>query len=236
MRHLASLLFVANVLWCVWVFLGASKPAVDAPSARTETEYLQSPQKLQLLSEREIGVGAAFPESANEQPEDGGANSAENEGTTFVGAWCGESEPVGLSPQVEKAEEQWKQLGGTVQVFSTTEQVSSTWWVYLPNVGGEENAKALLTELQSKKIDSYFMRSGDLAGGISLGVFSRQPSALGVQSDLLKKGYKAEVKQVPRMEPRAKLVLRVEGADRLVIQQYLNTFGDAFSLHEIPCK
>jgi len=82
------------------------------------------------------------------------------------------------------------------------EPVASTWWVHIPPFASEELAQRTLQELQGKSIDSYYMRSGELAGGISLGVFSRQESALVAQTGLERRGYRTEIREIFRMENR----------------------------------
>lgn len=89
---------------------------------------------------------------------------------------------------------------GLVQVRE--EPVSSTWWVHMPAFDSEAAAMALLAELQGKNIDSYYMRNGEMAGGISLGVFSRQESATIAQRQLADRGYTTSVREVARMGER----------------------------------
>ena len=60
----------------------------------------------------------------------------------------------------------------------------------------------MLAELQEKNIDSYYMRSGDMAGGISLGVYSRQESALIEQQRKADQGYATSIREVLRMGDR----------------------------------
>jgi hypothetical protein len=67
----------------------------------------------------------------------------------------------------------------------------------------------LLAELQGKNIDSYYMRSGEMAGGISLGVFSREASAAIAQRQLADRGYATSVREVARMGERHYVALRM---------------------------
>ncbi|MEY4642526.1 MAG: hypothetical protein RLZZ227_2520 [Pseudomonadota bacterium] len=100
-------------------------------------------------------------------------------------------------------------LGVEGLVQMRTEQVSSTWWVHMPAFASEAAAMALLAELQEKNIDSYYMRSGEMAGGISLGVFSRQESAAIAQRQLAERGYDTSVREVARMGERHYVALRM---------------------------
>lgn len=78
-------------------------------------------------------------------------------------------------------------------------QVGSTWWVYLPAFATDALTQRMLAELKEKDIDSYYMRTGELAGGISLGVYSREESAKAAEQGLSQRGYSAKVQQVFRM-------------------------------------
>jgi hypothetical protein len=98
--------------------------------------------------------------------------------------------------------------------------VSSTWWVHMPAFESEAVALRTLEELQDNSIDSYYMRSGQLRGGISLGVFSRQESALTAQAQLARRGYATSIAEVFRMEDRPVLQLRLLDAAWLQSPQW----------------
>ena len=85
------------------------------------------------------------------------------------------------------------------QVQTRQTETGSTWWVYLPAFATDELTRSMLAELQEKGIDSYYMRTGELAGGISLGVYSREASARTAQQSLSQRGYSADVRQIFRM-------------------------------------
>lgn len=93
-------------------------------------------------------------------------------------------------------------LGARASVEVRTAPVSSTWWVHLPPFASEAEARAMLGELQGKGIDSYYMRTGEMAGGISLGVYSREESARIAQRQLASQGYTTSLREVFRMEER----------------------------------
>ena len=99
-------------------------------------------------------------------------------------------------------------------------------------------AQLVLKQLHDKEIDSYYMRSGELAGGISLGVFSRKESAVSVRDGVRKKGYAAEVKEIARMETRFRLVLMLRDREKIQdpsVKEFLGKYSDV-QLKEIACK
>lgn len=93
-------------------------------------------------------------------------------------------------------------LGAEGVVVLRQEPVSSTWWVHMPAFASEALAREMLAELQAKNIDSYYMRSGEMAGGISLGVYSRRESALIAQQQLADQGYATGLREVFRTGDR----------------------------------
>lgn len=126
--------------------------------------------------------------------------------------WCG---IAGIFPDQAAAQNFMQAataMGVAAELESREEPVSSTWWVYMPPFESESAAMAMLAELQAKNIDSYYMRNGDMAGGISLGVFSRQESALIEQQRKAEQGYTASIRQVFRMGERLYVKLNMPDA------------------------
>ena len=126
--------------------------------------------------------------------------------------WCG---IAGIFPDQSAAENFMQtatSMGVTAELERREEPVSSTWWVYMPPFESEPAAMQMLAELQAKNIDSYYMRSGEMAGGISLGVFSRQESALIEQQRKADQGYVASIRQVFRMGERLYVSLSLPDA------------------------
>ncbi len=103
------------------------------------------------------------------------------------------------------------------------EQISSTWWVHLPPFQSQPEAQGVINELVSKGIDNFYMRTGELAGGISLGVFSRQQSAQVAQAELLERGYQAAIREIPRYVSNAYVTVETSDAT-LVDSQELRAF------------
>lgn len=106
-------------------------------------------------------------------------------------------------------------LGVTAELRSAAVPVSSMFWVYLPAFASDAETRRVLDELQSKQIDNFYMRDGQFAGGISLGVFSRRASAEAVQQALAPQGYTAQIGEVVREEQRSSLALRAPGTSHL---------------------
>lgn len=72
------------------------------------------------------------------------------------------------------------------------------YWVYLPPLASRQASLRQLRELQARKIDSYVITQGDLANGISLGIFPRSDSAQGVMQRLRDAGYEPSLRELTR--------------------------------------
>jgi hypothetical protein len=82
-----------------------------------------------------------------------------------------------------------------------SEEVEFTrdYWVHLPPMASRADAVKLLRELQSKKIDTFLITEGELANGLSLGLFTQRERAEAVYERRREQGYAAEIKVVPRL-------------------------------------
>jgi len=99
-----------------------------------------------------------------------------------------------------------KQVKGRLAALSIefpikeVEVVSSIdYWVYMPPLLDRKEAIKKLRSLQSKSIDSFLIGEGELANGISLGLFTQKERAERVRNELVEKGYQEVLlKSVPR--------------------------------------
>lgn len=85
------------------------------------------------------------------------------------------------------------------KVESQSVLVKEELWVYLPPLANKKQAIRKLKELQKRKIDSFIITEGELANGISLGLFSKQESVDRILVSLKKKKIEAKVKPLKRM-------------------------------------
>jgi hypothetical protein len=76
--------------------------------------------------------------------------------------------------------------------------VKEEFWVYLPPLSNKKQAIRKLKELQKREIDSFIITEGELANGISLGLFSKQSSVDRLVSELKKKRIEPSIKPLQR--------------------------------------
>ena len=73
-------------------------------------------------------------------------------------------------------------------------------WVHVPPLPNRQQSLQLLRELQGRGVDNYIITQGDLAEGISLGLFKNQTSAQNLTNKMRAMGYKVVIKEVLRGE------------------------------------
>jgi cell division septation protein DedD len=112
------------------------------------------------------------------------------------------------------------------------------YWVYLPPLASRQASLRQLKELQARKIDGYIITQGDLANGISLGIFPREDSAKGVMQRLHDAGYDAELRELPRSHRNYWVRIAPESR-RLVSDSLLESLAFDFNglQHQLmPCE
>jgi len=83
-----------------------------------------------------------------------------------------------------------------MRALATGSQVEH--WVHVPPLADRSAALQLLREMHQRKIDSYVVTQGELAEGISLGLFRNKESATNLMLKMNELGYGVEIKEVVR--------------------------------------
>lgn len=89
------------------------------------------------------------------------------------------------------------------------------YWVHIPPLSSRDSAIRLLRELQAQNIDSFVISEGELANGISLGLFSKEESAKKVSRRIMAAGYNVEIKSLSRVPERWWLEMDAKEEDKL---------------------
>ena len=108
---------------------------------------------------------------------------------------------VGPFPKLLSAEyflEQLQSLDVNAEIRSIVVVSEPGYWLHLLPEKSRKEALRRLSELQARGIDSYVIPDGDLANGISLGMFSDEGGAKVMAKSIQEQGYKPEIIGVPR--------------------------------------
>lgn len=131
-------------------------------------------------------------------------------------------------------------LALSVQSAVITQDVADTldYWLVLPVQGAKRDALSRLSALQEQGIDSFLITQGELAGNLSLGVFSREDYAQARQAQLQALGYNAKIEVLETIS--SEYLVQVDAdARRLVDQAMLARLRASFPelQHQFdPCQ
>lgn len=99
-------------------------------------------------------------------------------------------------------------------------------WVYLPPQESREQALNLLAELQAQSIDSFVIPKGELANGISLGLFNDRARALAKQGEMQSVGYSVEIKEELRTIEQSWVIASAKETSALSTEAWISMIED----------
>lgn len=125
-------------------------------------------------------------------------------------------------------------LDGQINAVDIASGKPSEYWVHVPPRATRSEALRILKELQKRKIDSYIITQGELAEGVSLGLFRRQQSAAALQKKVeafdipveiynvtkSEREYWVEIKQVSQLNE--KMRARIQAGDDAIEWQLVS--------------
>jgi hypothetical protein len=182
MRWVFLSLVCLNLLVMVWFWRDQGL----LESSNKITEPQQQGEGLVLLSE--LGRNQLIYKTNQ-----GSSNSDIEQRCYSVGPFKDENDAKFLGIRAEA-------LGFTSEMRSLETGASIENWVHIPPLANRQQSLQLLRELQGRGIDSYIITQGDLAEGISLGLFRNQTSAKNLTKKMQDMGYNVVIKEVRRGE------------------------------------
>jgi cell division septation protein DedD len=219
MRWFFLLLLVLNLFYYVW-------HQQQAPLRVKEVEsfslYQGARQNIRLVSEADVA----------RVPVDSGSQVVSSQAVClYLGSFEQEAEALAL-------EQRLLSLDIQSGVRSIDAAAGVDYWVYLVPLASRQASLRQLKELQARKIDSYIIGQGDLANGISLGIFPRSDSAESVMQRLREAGYEPMLRELSRAH-RAYWVRIAPESRRLASDALLESLARDFERLEhqlMPCE
>ena len=98
---------------------------------------------------------------------------------------------------------------------------SSSYWVYQRPESSRKAALRLLHELQAKGIDSYVIPKGDLANGVSFGLYNERKRADDRVAEIRGLGYEAQIRTVTRTFEESWVTLKAGEAEKISRDHWL---------------
>ncbi len=199
MRAILTVLVVVNLLLLVlhWagVFTEQKMPHTESAAALSGDA-----PALTLLSEAEGGLSAVDRSAERESGADPVADALPL--CTLVGPFAERSVAESLGQRLQA-------LDVSAEIRDLEVSDGQGYWVYLAPELSQREALRRLHELQAKQIDSYVIPRGELANGISFGMFSRQALAQARKEELQGLGYDARIREVERTHRETWVVMPV---------------------------
>lgn len=203
MRWIFFSLIVGNVALAAYWYVSLQERAVSAEQVSVSKRGVSA--GLTLLRELPLKTQASSPASSVEsvrikksESSPGISNNSESaEGSpalllcVLVGSFADESS---ASVFLEKL----SAYGVAAQMKNLLVSSAVGFWLHLPPADSRKTLLRRLSELQRQGIDSYIIPDGDLAYGISLGMFSEESRAEKLKNAIEQLGYFPEIAEVPR--------------------------------------
>lgn len=234
MRWTVIFLVFANIGYFAWGAWQESRGGYWLPGESGLYEGVYG-ERLVLLSETEDSD--SLPWSSDAVPEvQGSLNPGAQSGTTAQE--CLIVGPFANAVEVDELQQRLYALGIDSQERAEASNQQQDYWVHIPPLPSRDAAIRLLRELQAQKIDSFVITQGELANGISLGLFSRSESAKVVSRRLTNAGYGVAIKSLPRTPEQWWLELDVAVAGKLSTAFWDETVDQFPGMKQLqaPCK
>ncbi len=210
MRWVFIALLVLNAAMALWLAQNQELPqykSLGVSSSASDAEPLM------LLSEAQLGASSAGSASLGEarkrlQYAEVGAETDGKAICTLVGPFAeiarGEQFVARLSALEINSELQELEIPGEM-----------AFWVYLMPELSRKAALRRLHELQAKGVDSFVIPKGELANGISFGLFNEQSQAEMTAQELESLGYRVKIKELERSYQESWVVLIAQEAQKV---------------------
>lgn len=218
MKAIFITLLIGNIVLFAWVELREPAVELGGPVALPEVGGIR------LLAE--VSPGATASEEVEEpgvleldQPPESIVNDSQASLCTLLG-------PFDELLQAEYVVENLAAIDMVSKLERLEMPGEPGFWVYLPPLPSRKEALRKLHELQAKGVDSYVIPKGDVADGISFGMYSRKSSAEVRQSEVLAYGYKAVISEVPRSYEELWVVVRPGESKKLSASGWQNFINE----------
>lgn len=185
MRWIFISLLVVNFIAAIWMVMSPKPVEVAEPTAALVEDSLP---ELKLLAEVERDSLVVL--AAQKDLLQLGADRGE--------ALCTLVGPFSKRVTAENAVENLQALEIEVSLQDVEVPGGAGYWVYLEPEESRKMALRRLRELQAKGIDSYVIPKGELANGISFGMFSRKDLADKRLDVMVQSGYEARIFEIKR--------------------------------------
>lgn len=180
--------------------------------------------KLQLLAEVDNAVSLA--DGRRSRAAASAAAVSSDAAKALPDGLCDMVGPYSRLLQAEYLVERLAALGASADVRELEVPEGVGYWVHLAPELSRKEALRRLHEVQAKNIDSYMIPRGELANGISLGMFTQQDLALARKQQMRELGYEAEIREITRTHREIWVVLAPGSGQIISDKVWVELLGD----------
>lgn len=212
MRWIVFILAFANIGYFGWSVFQQSHSGYEVVSEQTQS-IPKSGRRLVLVSESDKHQKLAKEIATENRTSESKPSLAGKEEQSPE--YCIALGPFADSESVDQIQQRLFSIGIASRERADQNMQAIDHWVHIPPLPSRDSAIRLLRELQAQNIDSFVITQGELANGISLGLFSKESSANAVSRRLIAAGYNAEIKPLSRVPEQWWLELDASDEEKL---------------------
>ena len=228
MRWIMTTLLLLNALFAFWVWQQPNETASEMASARLSEaggESLRFLSELRTYAKPVPVVARERLQYAEVDQARVGASGASPAICTLIGPFAELLKGEQLLQRMRALE-----IEGSMRELEMPGE--KAFWVYLNPEISQKAALRRLHELQAKNIDSFVIPRGDLANGISLGMFNQSDQAQKAAKSLIDQGYAAKIKPVERSYQESWVVLNAQEAQKVSAELWFQLLDGLPNLHQ----
>lgn len=206
MRWIVVALLVANLMAYGWYRYAVGPGADDAVP---QVEGAPAGSALRLLD--------AAEDNSNPTEMGAGASSAIAAEQSSVpvspaASMCGMIGVFAEQISAKQVRDRLRALGAAADIVEVPVTLRTDYWVHMGPYPSREQAMAALRDLQQKGVDSFLIADGELANGVSLGLFRQRASAESLLAERKAQGYAVTLREIPRVSNELWVVIN-EGSE-----------------------
>lgn len=206
-----SLVAINIIVFLMQLFVGST----EAPQSGSAPPRALAGASLQMIDE----VGREALSTKDQALADEEKNSAMSDG---VDEMCTMVGPYAQLLHAEYLVERLTAMDVAAVIKAIEVPDSVAYWVYLPPEMSEKEALRRLYEIQAKTIDSYIIPSGELANGISFGMYSDQAVAQARLEEIRMQGYEPKLREVERTHSETWVTLAPGEAEKIDVAVWVD--------------
>lgn len=200
MRWIFISLVIANLIVAGYYWHQGNQPV----STKDSSLQSRSEGKVASLTLLADSASKSLQRNSNQNKEGSAdlvvSNALSNSAVATKGEFCGSLGPISETKVLRQIEQRFIAIGVKPSRENKQANTEPDYWVYIKPLISRRAALRKLKELKAQSRDSFIITDGELKHGLSLGLFTKQSSALNLQKEMASAGYDVAIKVVDRFK------------------------------------